>query len=172
MTSGLKTYRARLIDSLRTWPTAREWMVCGLIALVILTAMFALGLATGLYQLTETRAGLPLRLVQVFFVPAMGEELFFRGLLIPSRRETASHIWPLRISLALYVAWHVVEALTFLPQAAPVFLRLDFLICCGFLGIGCGIMKSITGSVWPAVILHWVLVVVWQTWLGGVSALA
>jgi hypothetical protein len=33
-------------------------------------------------------------------------------------------------------------------------------------------MKRRTGSLWPAVILHWALVVVWQTWLGGVSALA
>jgi predicted Abi (CAAX) family protease len=40
------------------------------------------------------------------------------------------------------------------------------------LGLGCAVMKLKTGSVWPAVILHWVLVVVWQTWLGGVSALA
>lgn len=172
MSLDIGIYRARLIASLRTWPTAREWMVCGWIALVVLAVMFAFGLATGLYQLTETRTGLPLRLVQVFFVPALGEELFFRGLLIPSRREASDHIWPLRISLILYVAWHVVEALTFMPQAASVFLRLDFLACCGLLGLGCGMMKSITGSIWPAVILHWVLVVVWQTWLGGISALS
>jgi predicted Abi (CAAX) family protease len=32
-------------------------------------------------------------------------------------------------------------------------------------------MRRQTGSLWPAVILHWAVVVVWQTWLGGVSAL-
>lgn len=165
-------YRWRLVDSLRTWPNAREWLACGLISVIILAAMLALGLTTGLYEITATRPGLTLRMVQVLFVPALGEELVFRGLLIPSRRERVSHTWPLRISLALYVAWHVVEALTFMPKAAPVFLRLDFLACCALLGLGCGVMRSTTGSIWPAVVLHWALVVVWQTWLGGVSALS
>ena len=63
------------------------------------------------------------------------------------------------------------EAVTFLKAAAKVFLRPDFLLCCAVLGLACAIMRYRTGSLWPAVLLHWAVVVVWQTWWGGVSAL-
>ncbi len=51
--------------------------------------------------------------------------------------------------------------------AAPIFLRADFLACAAILGAGCAIIRWRTASLWPAVILHWLMVVVWQTWLGG-----
>jgi predicted Abi (CAAX) family protease len=133
--------------------------------------MAAIGFTTGFYRLHPTEPGLPLRLLTVFFVPALGEELVFRGLLTPGPNQSRRPGLEVAVATALYTLWHVVEALTFLPAAASVFLRLDFLACCAVLGLGCAIMKLKTGSVWPAVILHWVLVVVWQTWLGGVSAL-
>ena len=36
-------------------------------------------------------------------------------------------------------------------------------------GIGCGLARWRTGSLWPPVAIHWLMVVVWQTWLGGFS---
>jgi len=160
----------RLARSLTTLPTARGWALCGGVALVVGTLMAALGFATGLYALTPTTPGLPLRLLTVLFVPALGEEIPFRGLLVPgpeARRPYAA----IAISTALYVAWHRLEALTFLPHAT-MFLRPDFLACTAILGLGCAVMRWRTGSLWPAVLLHGGFVVVWQTWLGGVSALS
>ncbi len=61
----------------------------------------------------------------------------------------------------------MVEAETFLRAAAPMFLRPDFLAIAGTLGIGCAFVRRLNGSLWPAVALHWVMVGVWQTWLGG-----
>ncbi len=106
----------------------------------------------------------------MLFVPALGEEIPFRGLLIPSRDETRNPWLAIAISTALYVAWHPLETLTFLPHAT-MFLRPDFLACTAILGLGCAVMRWRTGSLWPAVLLHGGFVVVWQTWLGGVSAL-
>jgi len=160
----------RLVRSLTTLPTARGWALCGGVGLVVGALMAALGFATGLYALTPTASGLPLRLLTVLFVPALGEEIPFRGLLVPG--PEAKRPWPaIAIATALYVAWHPLEALTFLPHAT-MFLRPDFLICTAILGLGCAVMRWRTGSLWPAVLLHGGFVVVWQTWLGGVSALS
>jgi len=158
-------YPRRLVRSLTTLPTPRGWALCGLVALATGALMAAIGFTTGLYALTPTAPGLPLRLLTVLFVPALGEEIPFRGLLVPG--PEAKRPWPaIAISTALYVAWHPLEALTFLPQAT-MFLRPDFLVCTAILGLACAVMRWRTGSLWPAVLLHGGFVGVWQTWLGG-----
>ena len=167
----LNTYRRRLLASLRTLPSPRGWMFCLAVSTATLALMMAIGFATGLYRQQPTEPGLALRMLVVVFVPALGEEIPFRGLLTPGPHESRQPSVEITVSTALYTAWHIVEGLTFLKSAAAVFLRLDFLLCCAVLGLGCAIMRHRTGSLWPAVILHWALVVVWQTWLGGVSAL-
>ena len=160
----------RLARSLITLPTARGWALCGVVALLTGVLMAAIGFTTGLYALTPTVPGLPLRLLVVLFVPALGEEIPFRGLLVPG--PEARRPWPaIALSTALYVAWHPLEALTFLPRAT-MFLRPDFLACTAILGLACALLRWRTGSLWPAVALHGGFVAVWQTWLGGVSALA
>jgi len=157
----------RLRRSLTTLPDARGWALCGLAAVIVGGLMAGIGFSTGLYALTPTVPGLPLRLLTVLFVPALGEEIPFRGLLVPARDETRRPWIAIAVSTALYVAWHPLEALTFLPQGG-MFLRPDFLACTAILGLGCAWMRWRTGSLWPAVILHGGFVVVWQTWLGGV----
>ncbi len=172
MMLDLVRYRRRLTTSLRTLPSSRGWLFCATIFTATLAIMAAIGFTTGLYHLTPTQPGLPLRMLTVFFIPALGEEIPFRGLLTPGPGESRRPWLAITVSTTLYTLWHVVEALTFLPAAAPTFLRPDFLACCAVLGLGCAITRFKTGSIWPAVILHWTLVVVWQTWLGGISALA
>lgn len=157
----------RLRRSLTTLPDARGWALCGLVAGVVGGLMAAIGFSTGLYALTPTVPGLPLRLLTVLFVPALGEEIPFRGLLVPARDEARRPWVAIAVSTALYVAWHPLEALTFLPQAG-LFLRPDFLACTAILGLGCAWVRWRSGSLWPAVLLHGGFVVVWQTWLGGV----
>ena len=169
---SLKIYGERLLTSLTTLPNARGWLLCLAVSAITLATMAAIGFGTGLYHLTPTQPGLPLRLLTVILIPALGEEIPFRGLLVPGPGESRRPWLAVGVSTALYTGWHVVEALTFLPGAAGVFLRPDFLACCAVLGLGCAITRLKTGSIWPAVFLHWLLVVVWQTWLGGVSALA
>ena len=161
----------RLASSLTHLPTAQGWLWCAGVSVATLAVMAAIGFATGFYHLTPTQPGLALRLLTVLFIPALGEEIPFRGVLTPDRDEPSRPRLEIAISTGLYTLWHVVEALTFLKSAAKVFLRPDFLLCCAVLGLGCAVMRSRTGSLWPAVILHWALVVIWQTWLGGISAL-
>jgi predicted Abi (CAAX) family protease len=172
MALGLQVYRTRLLDSLRTLPSARGWLFCLAVSVATLALMMVIGFVTGLYKLQPTEPGLAPRMLAVLFIPALGEEIPFRGLLTPGPEETRRPKLEIAVSTGLYTVWHVVEAVTFLKSAAGVFLRPDFLLCCAVLGLGCAVMKRQTGSIWPAVILHWALVVIWQTWLGGVSALS
>lgn len=172
MADLIERYQARLLTSLRTVPSPRGWLFCLAVSVVTLALMMLIGFVTGLYRLQPTEPGLALRMLVVFFVPALGEELPFRGLLTPGPNESNRPRLEIATSTVLYTFWHVFEAVTFLKTAAGVFLRPDFLLCCAALGLGCAITRRQTGSIWPAVLLHWALVVVWQTWLGGVSALS
>lgn len=158
----------RLGRALAAWPDARGWAFCAGTGAATLAAMAALGFSTGLYAIGPAKTqGLPLRLLTVLIAPAIGEEAFFRGLLIPGREETRRPWRALAAATAIFTLWHVVEAETFLPAAKRMFLRPDFLACAATLGLGCGVMRQRTGSIWPGVGLHWLMVTVWQTWLGG-----
>ncbi len=159
---------ARLARSLITWPDARGWRFSVGIGAVTLAAIGAVGFSGGLYGIHRAvTAGLPLRLVTVLIAPAFGEEAAFRGLLIPGRGETARPAGAIAVATGVFTLWHVAEAETFLRAAAPMFLRPDFLACAAILGLGCGILRWRTGSLWPGVAMHWLMVTIWQTWLGG-----
>ena len=110
-------------------------------------------------------AGWPLRLATVMVAPAFTEELMFRGLLIPPRGESGHSGRSIAVSLVLFVLWHAVEALTFLP-GAHLFLTLPFLACALILGATCAWMRYGTGSLWPAVVFHGVTVFLWQAAFG------
>lgn len=156
----------RLLISFRTLPDRAGWLFTALVGLPTLIAMAAIGLTTGLYALGPgDLAALPLTMLTVLFVPALGEEAVFRGLMVPSRPERPAV--PVAVSTLLYVLWHPLEGFTFLPGARDLFARPDFLLVTGLLGLACGLTRWRTGSIWPAVLLHGAAVVVWKTWLGG-----
>lgn len=158
----------RLLASLRTWPDARGWGQAAGVGAVALAVELVIGLAGGfLRPAPGDWSMLPMSLALAVFVPALGEEAVFRGLLTPSRDEGAGLWRAILPSTAVFVLWHVFEALSFMPAAAPVFLRPDFLATTAVLGLACGWMRWRTGSLWPAVLLHWLEVAGWQIWFGG-----
>jgi CAAX protease family protein len=157
----------RLRRGLTTLPDAAGWRFSAIVGGAALALMAGIGFAGGLYRLaTPDLAGLPLRALSVILVPALGEEAAFRGLLVPDRSETSRPWLAIGAVTVIFTGWHVVETL-FLPRAAPIFLRVDFLTNAAILGAGCAVIRWRTTSVWPAVALHWLAVVIWQTWLGG-----
>jgi len=159
---------SRLGRSVTTWPDARGWVYAAGVGAITLAAIGAVGFSSGLYAVgpPNTR-GLPSRLLTTLIAPAIGEEASFRGLLVPDRSETRRPWSALAAVTGVFTLWHVVEAKTFLPQASRMFTRPDFLACAALLGLGCGVIRWRTGSLWPAVGLHWLMVTIWQTWLGG-----
>ena len=138
-----------------------------MVALPVFVAIAIFGFGGGVLRFAAPAPGLPESLAAAFFVPALGEELAFRGLLVPDARETSRPTLSFTLSTAAFVAWHVVEAETFLPRAAPLFTNMFFLVCAAALGLGCGYARWRTSSVWPAVAMHWLAVAAWQAFLGG-----
>jgi len=157
----------RLVSALTSWPDVAGWRWGFVVSAVALMTIAAVAGLSGLAHWQPDFTGWPVRLGMIVLVPALSEELIFRGLLTPTRGESRYDYGWLVAGLAAFVLWHVVEALTFLPGAAYLFLRPDFLICAAILGAACAAMRYRTGSLWPAVLLHGVTVFVWQTALGG-----
>lgn len=139
-----------------------------MVGAVALVVELAIGLWGGFLRPTPGDwSVLPMALALAVLVPSLGEEVVFRGLLTPGREEVGDPWRAVLPSTAVFVLWHVFEALTFMPQAAPVFLRADFLATTAVLGLACGYLRWRTGSLWPAVLLHWLEVAGWQIWFGG-----
>lgn len=148
------------------WPGARGWGETLALGAAAGLAGYVLGRRTGLFRPAPGRPSLVAAL-GVLIVPALGEELLFRGALTPGREENADDLTAVAGSTAAFTLWHVVEALTFLPGARSTFLRPDFLVLAALEGAVCGWLRRRTGSIWPGVLLHAAEVFVWKTWLGG-----
>ena len=164
----VRRYLDRVRRSLVTWPDARGWLLAAIVGAGALALELLIGLWGGFLRPTPGDwSVLPMTLALAVLVPSLGEELVFRGVLVPGREEGGSATRAILPSTAVFVLWHVFEALTFMPAAAPVFLRADFLATTAVLGLACGWLRWRTGSLWPAVLLHWLEVAGWQIWFGG-----
>jgi uncharacterized protein len=157
--------------ALRTVPRARDWAeAAGLFGMFAAIAL-PLGFVSGVYAWApHWDAGVTRTALIALVAPALGEELVFRGLLSPGRGDKATPATIL-VPLALYVGWHPFTALTFLPHAAPIFLDPAFLTICALLGGACAVSLRRSGSIWPAVAMHWALVVFWKACLDAPAVL-
>lgn len=99
--------------------------------------------------------------VGAFFIPALGEELAFRSWVPPRSPLLAV------ISLLLYLLWHPVQTLLHLPFGRPEFLDPGFMSLVAVLGLACTLSRIRSGSIWPAVVIHWGAVVVWRALFAG-----
>lgn len=155
----------RLKSALLTWPRAAEWGACLVVYLMTTTAIVAVAVVFELIHWQPCLDDWPARL-SVFAVPAFTEELVFRGLLIPGREEGQYTVRWIAFGTLAFVLWHVIEATVILPGAS-LFRRPAFLFCAGLLGLACAITRYRTGSVWPAVLFHGLIVFAWQVLFGG-----
>jgi predicted Abi (CAAX) family protease len=101
----------------------------------------------------------------VLVVPAFLGEVVFRGLLLPSSLDGVGPLamvpW-LALSVGLFVAWRGLRirprrgALQF-QWADPQVLTRESL-----LGGACALAYVVSGSLWPAVLIHWLAAVAWR----------
>ncbi len=156
----------RLLKAIQTRPTSKGWAECVLMALVAVALIAAIAFPGGVAAWRPDFSDWPQHLLKVMIVPALGEEIVFRGLLIPGRGDTVRPIAWITAGVAFFVAWHVIEALTVLP-GAHLFLTVPFLVCAGILGLACALMRYRTRSLWPAVLFHGLVVFLWQAAFNG-----
>lgn len=153
---------ARVRSALSTWPTPRGWALTGIVSGGFAGLALALGVSSGLLtpQLTTVPI-LPL-LLRSLILPGLIEELIFR--VLPPPRYAL-------LALAMYVLYHPLNALLFLPAARGVFYDPVFLSLAALLGGCCTLLYRRTGSVWPPTLLHGIAVAGWLGFLGGEAAL-
>jgi uncharacterized protein len=158
----------RIWAGLKTWPDGPTWRDC--VGIFLLYALFAwgIGFATGLYVF-DARFDLALLRTALIalIIPALGEEVFFRGLLIPTAAEKANARLRIGIALLAFLLWHPLNAFLFFPHVLPLFSDWRFLLVTACLGLACSHLWRKTGSLWPAIALHWLVVVVWKGFLGA-----
>ena len=98
----------------------------------------------------------------VLISPAFLEELIFRAPLLRWRdARLAAGL------LAAYVAVHPLNAWAWEPALRPWFYDAEFLAVVGALGAGASWLVWRTGRLYPAVLFHWAVVVIWLHLLGG-----
>jgi predicted Abi (CAAX) family protease len=173
----LSTVVIRLWAGLVVFPSLSEWLsIMGLLfayAVVALTIGFKSKFLKFSNSSRATKSSLSANirdLVYLFLMPSLIEELVFRLLLIPHPIETATsssiYLWA-GISLGLFVLYHPLNAQLFYKVGNPTFMDWRFLTLTGLLGGVCTIAYLSTGSIWAAVLIHWIVVVVWLKFLGG-----
>jgi uncharacterized protein len=162
----LRNRFADLAASLRDWPSLAGWGRAGLELVWAVPLMLVLAHLGGLVRWEgPPDLNTSLRLAaSLFIVPALGEELLFRGLVIPRTRPGPR--W-LALSAALFVLWHPLQALTIGPPWAAAFIDPWFLAATAILGTALARIYAATGSLWPCIAAHWLIVLSWKTLLGG-----
>jgi len=164
----VKTALLRTWTALRTVPALPYWALAALLLMLFVHVTGLLGLMTGFLKFEPVSGPIALRIVLITpFIPALAEETLFRGYL-PNRAQTSRpRLW-IAVSTAIFVAWHGVLTLI-LPGAGPIFLRPDFLATSACLGVVCATLRMRSGSIWPGVVVHWIVVAGWLMVLGGPS---
>ncbi|WP_231943168.1 CPBP family glutamic-type intramembrane protease [Calothrix sp. NIES-3974] len=110
--------------------------------------------------------------LRCLFLPALLEELFFRVLLLPHPIETTNwYIWGMWgiFGLFLFIIYHQITAKYLSLAARAIFSHPIFFSLATLLGITCTITYALTGSLWTIVFIHWIVVMVWLVFMGGMG---
>ncbi len=168
--------KERIIDAILAIPSREDWVELLLSFLIYAAIASLLGFRFNFLQVNLlTRWSIAFKIIIIsLFLPAILEELLFRVILLPHPSEQVSTInlssWIL-ISLILFLVSHPINGMTFSPNKKEVFFQPIFLVLAFLLGLVCTILYCNSGSLWTAVIFHWLIVSVWLTCLGGFEQL-
>jgi predicted Abi (CAAX) family protease len=163
----------RVVTAWQTPATGEAWLVAtvllGLYSLVTLPVAFKVGFT----QVNPVKLSVKDRVAVsaiALIMPSIFEEVVFRVFLLPHPKEGASleaqWIWG-AIALVIFVVSHPLNSYTFFPASRATFLQPIFLVAAGFLGVVCSLSYLQSGSLWPPVVIHWIVVVIWLLVLGG-----
>ncbi len=166
-----------MVSGYQAWPNLEGWAISLLMILAYGLIARWVGLRSGLIrgeikQLAfSTQALLGLRLL---IHPALVEESVFRGLLLPTPSppslSPSAGFW-YGLSLLLFVTAHPLNGLILRRERRQLFTHPAFLFLAALLGLWASALYWITASLWPPVLLHWLVVFIWLTRYGGTAHL-
>jgi predicted Abi (CAAX) family protease len=161
----------RVAAAVCTLPSKADWLRA--LGLLILFALVALptGYALGFLRFDpvkswRTAAGV---LATTLLFPALAEEFLFRALLPhPSERASSATKWLwVTLSLAAFVIAHPLRAIGRCGPGRRILAHPVFLLLAALLGLTCTLAYLGSGSLWPPAAIHWFVVAVWVTLMGG-----
>lgn len=163
---------ALLLNRLRAakrWPTVRHWAEALVVTAAYLLLALPLALRWGLIDPVNRpeATALAAMLLRVLFLPALVEELLFRVLANPHPREQATLrevVAAGSLSLVAYVLAHPLVG--YVSGVSTPFMRPEFLLLTALLGSACLLIYRRSGSLWPPVALHWLVVSGWLAFGG------
>ncbi|MEP0754232.1 CPBP family glutamic-type intramembrane protease [Trichocoleus sp. Lan] len=167
---------SRLITAASTTPDAKAWLYSAALVLIYTLISLPIGFKFGFLKLdVETSWEMIIGVMaRCLLSPAISEELFFRILLLPhpTEKATPTTLWLWGgISLAMFIIYHPLNAVTFYPDGLRTFFNPVFLFLAALLGVICTLAYFQSGSLWMPVAIHWLIVVVWLLLLGGYKTL-
>lgn len=138
-------------------------------ALLLLVLFWAIGgifgVLSGLLEFAPSAVGLWRLALVAVILPALAEELIFRGplLLTPPRWRGRVAV----VSFFLFIVWHPLNGFFFLTPAQDVFFDPRFWVLAAGLGLATTLSVLRSGRLLPAVLIHWLSVVAWKGFMGG-----
>lgn len=159
--------------SLVTRPTGSDIVFSIIVFLIYMVSALAIGFISGFFTFGLLKAKYWLLIilpVSLLIFPSFVEELFFRVLLLPHKRNKMSNqkiILYALVSIFLFVVWHPLNASTINPAAYPIFTNATFLCIAALMAIACTVTYLKSGSIWIPVVIHWLTVLFWVFLLSG-----
>mgnify|MGYP001549942058 CR=1 FL=1 len=157
---------SRALKKIFAWPDMDAWREAFLLLCLFSLLAVPFGLQTGLLVWQPSLDGLLALMLVAFLAPALLEEVVFRGPLLLFHQRTRKVV-AAAILLFLFVLWHPVNGTFLMTAAGTLFTDLRFLIVAFALGLICTIITLRSKSLWPAVLVHWLVVVSWKGFFGG-----
>jgi len=149
--------------------TKNDWKQVSIVCMLFTALSLMFGFAVGFFQFDVAPTKQVLRVAVIAFVlPALLEELVFRGPLIYfANKKSKKLLYVAILSLALFILWHPLNACFLLTEARPVFLDWRFLTLATLLGVCASALALTTRSLWPPILFHWFAVIGWKAFLGA-----
>jgi predicted Abi (CAAX) family protease len=167
----------RLCASISLPLTPSDLLMTGLLLVVAAALILPAGLHIGFLRPVKaalTRSSAAGIAASAFVFPSMAEEILFRVLLLPHPLEEVSPVttvlWAIA-GTAAFVLYHPLKAPFAATKRAAVFTALMFLWMAFVVGGCCTAAYLSCGSIWPPVLLHWSVVVLWILYFGGYDLL-
>jgi len=157
-----------------TLPGGDVWAQLGTESLWLLPLLLACGWLGGFIGWDPSTSRLILFVLAAFPVLVLAEETLFRCILLKPPPDGASKLGPAMLSALLFALGHLLLARLCrwaLADRCPPWIGLGmnpwFLLAVFALGLACARLVLAARSLWPAVALHWLVVVAWVALFGG-----
>lgn len=145
------------------------------VSLIFFVLSWLVGHTGGIFTYDGIHRDVSLRFaLGVFIQPCLTEEFVFRFLLTPKScllQPVTKSFATIFFSSAVFVIAHPINAFFFNESLQKYAYDLHYLIIVFMLGVSCSIIYIKTASIWAPVWLHWVTVIVWLVFLGGLQGL-